>query len=136
MALESRALEDGGEALEARLAQESADALPPDLPLAEGNVAIAVRAALVPGVVHVEQLELLQPDLGVDLVDERADAVGRLDVVAGGPQVAGVDAEAEPLRPAGLVDQLGGLVEVEAEELGRAGGVLVDHRAALGLGES
>jgi hypothetical protein len=96
---------------------------------------VAVRAPLVAGVVHMEQLELLEADLRVDLVDQVPDALPCGDVVAGGVEMAGVDAEAEALRPAGSIDQLGRLVEVQAQQLRRAGRVLVDDRAALRAGE-
>ena len=70
--------------------------------------------------------QLLEADLGLDLVGDLGHALGRAHVVAGRVQVAAVDAEAQCAWPAGLLDQLGRLVEVAAEQLGRAGGVLVD----------
>src|SRR5690348_5944491 len=76
MPLEPGSLEDRGDFLEAGLAEERADSLPADLPLAEGDVAVAVRAALVPGVVDVKQPELLDADLGIDLVGNLAHALG------------------------------------------------------------
>src|SRR6188768_699886 len=79
----------------------------------------------------MEELELLQADLGVDLVHESADALGRANVVPRREQMTRVDAEPKALWAARLLDQLRRLVEVTAKELGRAGGVLVDDRAAL-----
>src|SRR5262249_6511747 len=115
--------------------QECPEALAPDLSLAERGVAVPVGAALVARVVHMEQLELLQADLGVDFIDEVPHPLARGDVIAACVQMAGVDAEAEPLGGAGLLDQLSGLVEVAAEELRRPGGVLVDDPAAIAARE-
>ena len=56
-------------------------------------------------------------------------------VVARGEQVAGVQAQAEPLVAAGRVDQRGQLGERAPERPARARGVLQVQRAALGLGE-
>src|SRR5215210_2560148 len=126
VSVDSRSLQHSGDALEARLAEKGAKPLAADLTLADRRVAVTVGAAGVAGVVDVEELELLQADLGVDLVDQVPHPLRGAHVVPGGMKVAGIDAEAEALRAASPVDQLAGLVEVEAEELGRAGCVLVD----------
>ena len=55
------------------------------------------------------------------------------DVVALDEEVAGVEAEAEALAAAGQLDQLGGLVEVAAEQAFVAGGLLEQQRAALAV---
>ena len=59
----------------------------------------------------------------------------RADVVARGEQVAGVQADAEPLVAAGDLDQPRQLLERAPERAARAGGVLEVQRAVLGLRE-
>ena len=61
---------------------------------------------------------------------DRGEVLGVGDVVALDEEVAGVEAEAEPLAAAGQLDQLGGLVEVAAEQALVAGGLLEQQRAA------
>ena len=63
------------------------------------------------------------------------EARGGADVVAGREQVAGVQADAEPLVAAGGVDQPRQLLERAAERAARAGGVLEVQRAVVGLGQ-
>src|SRR4051812_24136306 len=135
MPVDAGTLQHRRDALETGLAEEGTKALPPDLALADRRVAIPVGAQRVGGVVHVQQLELLEADLRVDLVDQVLRPLRRRDVVAGGEEMAGVDAEAKALGAARLVDQLGGLVEVASEELRRACGVLVHDRATFAPGE-
>ena len=79
-------------------------------------MAVAVGAERDGGVVDVEAAQPLEADLRVDLVDDRAEVRGVGDVVALDEEVAGVEAEAEALAAAGQLDQLGGLVEVAAEQ--------------------
>src|SRR2546423_14714562 len=99
--IDAWALEDGRKPLQARLTEEGAHPFSPNLSIRYRGVPVAVRAAGVAGVVHVEELELLQADLRVDLVHEVLHPVRRADVVAGRVQVAGVDAETKALRAAG-----------------------------------
>ena len=57
----------------------------------------------------------------------------RADVIAGGEQMAGVQAHAQPLAPAGCLQQRRELVERAPERAARAGGVLQVQLAALAL---
>ena len=61
---------------------------------------------------------------------DRGEVLGVGDVVALDEEVAGVEAEAEALAAAGQLDQLGGLVEVAAEQAFVAGGLLEQQGAA------
>ena len=79
------------------------------------------------------QRRRLEADLRVGFVDDRGEVRGVGDVVALDEEVAGVEAEAEPLAAAGQLDQLGGLVEVAAEQPLVAGGLLEQQRAALAV---
>ncbi len=65
----------------------------------------------------------------------RAHALRAANVIAGGEQMAGVQAYSEPLLPAGLVDQRGELLEGAPERAAGAGGVLEVQLTALALGE-
>ena len=76
------------------------------------------------------QPQALEADLGVGFVDDRGQVLLVGDVVALDEEVAGVEAEAEALAAAGQLDQLGGLVEVAAEQAFVAGGLLEQERAA------
>ena len=77
--------------------------------------------------------EALEADLGVGFVEDRGEVLGVGDVVALDEQVAGVEAEAEALAAAGQLDQLGGLVEVAAEQAFVAGGLLEQERAGVAV---
>ena len=55
------------------------------------------------------------------------------DVVALHEHVAGVEAEAEALAAAGPLDQVGGLVEVAAEQAFVAGGLLEQEGAGVAV---
>src|SRR3954454_14241101 len=81
--IHSRALEYGGQPLQARFAEEGAHPLAADLAVRDRGVAVPVGPARIPGIIYVQQLELLEADLRVDLVDEVPHALGRADVVAG-----------------------------------------------------
>ena len=69
------------------------------------------------------------------LAQHCAQLLGRADVVAGGEQVAGVEAHAEPLARAGRVDQLGELVERAPERAAGSCRVLEVQLAAFAVGE-
>ena len=86
-------------------------------------------------VVDVQAAQAVEADFGVELVDDRRQPLGVADLVAGGEQVAAVEADADPLDRRRQLDQLGELVEVAAERALGAGRVLEQDRAALGLGQ-
>ena len=100
------------------------------LALADVGVAVAAGAERGGGVVDVDGAEALEADLRVGFVEDRAEVGLVGDVVALDEEVAGVEAEAEALAAAGQLDQLGGLVEVAAEQAFVAGGLLEQQRAA------
>jgi hypothetical protein len=98
-------------------------------------VAVAVRAERHRRVVHVQAADALEPD---DL-DAPVDHPGELrvvgDVEAAREHVAAVEADPDALVPAGHLDEPGELLERTPERAARAGRVLEQQRAALGLGE-
>ena len=104
-----------------------------DLAVAEVHVAVAVRAERVHRVVAVQRAEPVEPDDAVELVQHLGQVVRGADVVARGEQVAGVEADAEPLVPAGDLDQPRQLLERAPERPARAGGVLEVQRAIVAL---
>ena len=125
------ALEHVRHALEARLGQERGHPALADLAVAEVHVAVAVRAERVHRVVAVQRAEPVEPDDAVELVEHLGQVVRGADVVARGEQVAGVQADAEPLVPAGDLDQPRQLLERAPERPARAGGVLEVQRAVV-----
>ena len=117
-------LQDGREALDARVREEDRELLP-SWPLADVRVAVAVRPELGGRVVDVEAAEAVEPDPLVEL--RRASSRGRPvgDVDARDPEVAGV--EAEPQRADGgraASTRSRELVDRAADRPARAGGVL------------
>ena len=93
-------------------------------------MAVAAGAEWGGGVVYVQAAEAVQAYLLVGFVDDPAEVLGVGDVVALNEEVAGIEAEAKALAAAGELDQLGGLVEVAAEQAFVAGGLLEQQRAA------
>ena len=81
----------------------------------------------------MQRADALEPDAPRALVEDRVEALLGADVIARREQVAGVQAEPEPLVAAGGLDERRELRERAAERAARAGGVLEVQRAALGL---
>ena len=122
------------QALEARLREERDQ---PSTPISP-SPRLTWRSRLEPSAVIESLTCSAQPvaaDDLVELVDHLAERLARADVVARGEQVAGVQADAEALLAAGELDQRGELLERAPERPARAGGVLEQQRARLGLRE-
>src|SRR6185503_11529939 len=119
----ARHLEHRREALEGLVREEDAE-LVPDEALADVRVAVAVRAEPRQRVVHVQHAEPVEPDPVVDLLDEPIELVPVGHVVAGHPEVAGVEADAEPRVRAEPVDDDRELVDRAPDRPAGAGGVL------------
>ena len=83
----------------------------------------------------MQRAEAVEADDRVEVVDDAGQPLRRPHVVAGGEQVAGVEADAEALVAAGQLDQRRELLERAAERAAGAGGVLEVQRARLGLRE-
>ena len=97
----------------------------PSSPVADIGVAVAVGAERRLRVVEVQRADAAARRARVARSRMTASrARGRADVVAGGEQVAGVQAHAEALAAAGRLDQRGELLEGAAERAAGAGGVL------------
>src|ERR1039458_5751283 len=69
------------------------------------------------------------------LAQDRAHALARADVIAGGEQMAGVQAHPQALVPAGRVQQPGELVERASQRAAGAGRVLQVKLTALAAGQ-
>ena len=128
-------LQDAGQILEGRGGEEGRAAALAQLPLPDVGVAVAARAEGALRVVEVQRAQPLQADLRGDLLQQRVHARGRADVIAGGEQVAGVQAHPQPLPAAGGVDQRSQLLHRAPQGAAAARGVLQVQRAALALGE-
>ena len=85
------------------------------------------------GVVQVEARKAIEAHLGVELIDHLSERRGRADLEPGGEQVAGVETDADPRVTVEQRDELGELVEVSSQRPLGAGGVLEQHRAAVGI---
>ncbi len=129
MAVRSRGLDQRGQRLEPRLGEKHGQARLADLALAQVGVAVAVAAERDLRVVDMQAAQALETNLGFELVDDLAQGFDGPDLIAGGEQVAAVEARAETLVAAGKLDQLGELVEVAAERSRGSGRVLEQQRA-------
>src|ERR1051326_7252953 len=86
-----------GEAPEARVVEDEAEGVDADFSLADVLMPVDARAERLLRVVEVERADLADAGVAVDLVDDALPSVARADVVAGGEDVAGVDADADAL---------------------------------------
>jgi len=95
VAVRARNLENRRQPLQLRVAEEDAHAFG-DLTLAEVRMTVAVRVERRAGVVHVECPQSIEANALLDLVhaDVQRRAVRHVD--ARDPEVAGVEADAEP----------------------------------------
>jgi hypothetical protein len=94
------------QALQLRVTEEGAELLP-DQPLEHVRVPVAVRAEGRLGVVDMQRAEPSEADPGVELVEQRVERAAVGDVVAGDPQVARVQADADAGVPVQSVVQHG-----------------------------
>src|ERR1043165_5684496 len=90
-------LEQLRDAPEARVGDDGAEGLRADASLADVLVAVDARAERLLRVVEGERADFADADVRVDLVDDALPSAARADVVAGGEDVAGVDADADAL---------------------------------------
>jgi hypothetical protein len=125
----ARHLQDRGEALEGRVAEQGPEGSRAHV--AAAGVVVAVDAGAVGHlrVVDVEAGQPLQADGPVEVVHQ---GIGRVDGVEGharGPGVLGVQADAQTGIVAGAGDDPGQLLEGPADGAAGAGGVLEQERA-------
>src|ERR1044072_3682208 len=98
-----RRLDDERHSLELGRAQQVREGVAADGALAEVGVAVAGRAAWGLGVVQVHASDALGAETRAGLGEYGVDTLRRVDGVAGGVQVAGVEADPERLAGGGLV---------------------------------
>ena len=123
VAVRARDLEDRRQPLQLRVAEENAHACG-DLALAEVRVAVAVRAERRRGVVHVQRPQPVEADPLLDLVDAGVQRRAVRHVDARDPQVAGVEADAEPRVPVEVVHEDRQFVDRAADGPAGSGRVL------------
>src|SRR5262245_3026806 len=109
--------------LEPWVAQEDRE-LVADQPFADVRVAVAVRAERRLRVVHVERPQPVEPDQPIEVVEEPVQDGGVGDVVAGRPEVARVEADAEPGMAVEPLDECRELLERATDRVAGAGRVL------------
>ena len=124
-----------GRPLELGSRQEGGAASGAELALADVRVAVAVAAQRRHRVVEVQTAEALAADPLLELGHHRVHPRPRADVIAGGEQVARVQAHAEAPLAAGGLDQRGELLEAAPERPAGAGGVLQVQGTVLALGQ-
>jgi hypothetical protein len=101
--------------------------LAPDQAVARVGMQVAARAEGQRCVVHVQAHEPVEPDPLVELAHELVHARRIADVDARRPQVARVEADADPPRAAELVEHPRDVVDGEAHRVPGTGGVLDDE---------
>ena len=96
--VELRRLEQHRQPREPRIVQQPPERLEPEASLADVLVPIDAAAARLLRVVQVEHLDPVEADDAIELVERRVVALVGADVVAGGQQVAGIEADADARR--------------------------------------
>src|SRR5213078_3355392 len=100
---------------EPRVVDEPSERLDADAALADVLVPIDTARARLLRVVQVEGLQAREPHDPSELTERLAVALFRTDVVAGGEQVARVEADADAARAAEPLDDLGEVLEAMSE---------------------
>src|SRR5207244_950841 len=80
---------------EAWIVDHEGEGVAADLPFADVLVAVDARAERLLRVVEMKRADVLHADEALHLVDHSLPAVVRPDIVAGGEDVAGIDADAD-----------------------------------------
>src|SRR5205807_1779140 len=89
-----RRLQHLRDAAEARVVEDKGERIAADGPFADVLVAVDARAERFLRVIEMKRADLLDADVALHLVDHPLPALARADVVTGGEDVAGVDADA------------------------------------------
>lgn len=82
---------------EARIVDDVAEGFLADFALADARVTIYARAQIGLGIVQMKREDLFHANQLVQFPDRLGPAVGRAEVMAGGEEVGGIQAEPEPL---------------------------------------
>ena len=98
-------------------------------------MAVAVRTERRLRIVQMQRLQPRSAHYAIELFQRVAEALARADVVSGGEQMAGVEADAEPLVVIAGLEQRGQLLERPSERAACARRVLHMELAAIGLRE-
>ena len=106
-----------------------------ELPGADVRVPVAVGAERRLRVVEVQRADPPGPQLAARLAQHRVRSLRGADVIAAREQMAGVQADTEPLRAARRLDQLRELREGAPQRAARPGRVLEVELGAVAVGE-
>ena len=110
-------LEAAGRVGETGVVDDVAERLFAYQPVANVVVPVDPRIEIRLRVVQVKRQHLLQADHLPDLGDRGVPALGRADVVAGGEEVRGVQADTEPLRLLDAPEDIGEVADAVADEV-------------------
>src|SRR2546421_4583002 len=130
MAVGAGNLEESRQLLQLRMREENAEPLT-EQALADVVVPVAVRPERGLRVVHMQRPEPLEADALVDLGEHAVELLTLRDVVAGGVEMAGVEADAEPLVSTQGVVERRELVDRAADRIAGAGRVLDQQPGGL-----
>src|SRR5205814_10449831 len=123
-----RRLEQHRQIAEAAIVHEASERLEPEAPVADVLVAIDAAAERPLRVVQVKHLQPIEADQPLELLEGRRVAAGRADLVAGGEQMARVEADADPAMAVGLRDDRCELLERRAERRALLGGLIAEYK--------
>jgi hypothetical protein len=122
-------LEHGGDVLQIGLAQQGAQRLGADGALPEVLMPVAARPERHLRVVEMDAAQTAETQHGGELVDERVGLGHGGELDAGGPQVLGIESDADARVATRGIDDRGQLGEAAADRPARASGVLEEHVA-------
>src|SRR5579872_5988398 len=115
-------LEDRRLLAQLRVCKQRTKSFEPDQPFADVPVPITASAERHLGVVEMEEVNAVDPDLRGRLVDEPLNSVARVDGISRGPRVRSVETDAE-LRVIDACNEASEFVERATRKASRTGGV-------------
>ena len=94
-----RCLEQHRQILKSSIVHQTPECLDADEPFTDVRMAIDPAGERLLRVVEMKDLEPFEADLPIEQIERRRVSIGRCDVVAGGQQMTGVEADAQPRVP-------------------------------------
>ena len=108
-----RRFQNEGQMTELWMADDARQSLESEFPFADARMAVFAGGAHVETVVEVDGMEVGQPDHAIELVKDAVEVID--DVVAGIPDVAGIETDAELFLAVHAVDDGGELFEAASD---------------------
>ena len=108
---------------EARIVDRRAKTFDPDFALPDMRVPVDLRAEVGFGVVEVKGDDLIEPDERIELVHCVVPTFGRADIVAGGEQMGGIEADGKAPGIADAIEDRGQVFESISQTASLAGSV-------------